>query len=362
MKNSWAYVLGIILILAGIVAGFLRPAPRPQGPGATFLSNEQSHGPAVQPTNNIPVVIGFKGDLDEGGIKRNPDVPNVPFVIGEILKLECEALNAIEYRWLADGVVLKEDGQEWSTRPIREWDVKEKGEHRFAVQVRGADPKVVSQLREKTVKIEALWIDEFAPSIAEPEEDRRNSGEEYTVEVSMVDPLTADADFYLFRYSINDEVIKHPETGEEWSTETSLTYPFPAPGKYTFKVEVRRATEREAEASATLPQTITVADAVLRSFGATPEKTAALGAAVSLDCFPTSTLGKSECRWGVRRIDVVDFDWLPDADGANWADSEREWRPTEPNTYVIRVEVREPGKPQCDDYREMTYTITEAEF
>ena len=72
MKNMWAYVLGIVLILAGIVAGFLRPAPK-QGAGFTALSGERSTGPAVLPTNNIPVVIGFKGDLEEGGVKRRGD-------------------------------------------------------------------------------------------------------------------------------------------------------------------------------------------------------------------------------------------------------------------------------------------------
>jgi hypothetical protein len=360
MKNTWAYVLGIILILAGIVGGFLKPAPR-QGAGFTAL-DERSAGPAVLPTNNIPVVIGFKGDLEDGGTKQNIDVPTLPFVIGDIVKLECEALNAIEYRWLADGVVQKDKDQEWSTRPDREWEVRESGPHRFAVQVRGTDPKIVSQLREKTLTTEKLFIESFAANAVEGDDDRALTGDEYTVEVSMADPLTADPEFYLFRYLINDEPIKHPETGEEWSNETSLTYAFPAPGKYTFKVEVRRATEKDTEASATMAQTMTVADAVLRSFDASPEKTAALGASIALDCFASSLIGKSECRFGVRRIDAADFEWLAQEDGALWGESEREWRPTEPNTYVIRAEIREVGKTQYDDYREMTYTITEAGF
>ena len=294
MKNTWAYIIGALLILVGIAAGFLHQAtPRHESAGSTMF--QPATGPAIQPTNNLPVVIGFKGDLEVGGTGRNEDV--VPFVVGDVVKLECEALNAIQYRWLADGVVVKDQDHEWSSKPDREWDVSAGGAHRFAVQVRGADPKVVSQLHEKSIKTENLKIDEFKANITE-DEDRGLTGSDYTVEVSMVEPLTSDNDFYRYRYSINDEIIKHPEDGEEWTTETSLTYTFPAAGKYTFKVEVRRATQKDTEATAILPQTITVADSVLLSFDAYPEKTAPLGATITLDSFPTSKYGKSECRYG----------------------------------------------------------------
>ena len=364
MKNKWAYWVGGVIVLAGVLAGVLRQVPSGNGtgPGAMNLAvgPKKAAVPDIKAANNLPVVTGFKGDVEDGGIAQN-DGTTIPFVIGDILKLDAETLNAIEYRWVVDGEVIKDKDQEWSKKPDREWEVKSGGDHVFSVQVRGSDPTQLSQPREKTLKTEKLYIRSFEANLTE-EEDRGLTGSEYTVEVDMAEPLTADNDFYRFRYSINDEIIKHPEDGEEWTTETSLTYTFPAAGKYTFKVEVRRATEKEVEASATMAQTIEVADAVLLKMDAYPDNTAALGTTVNLDSFPTSTFGKSEVRFGVRRIDAADFDWIPEQDGTMWGDSEREWRPTEPGTYIVRAEIREPGKTQADDHRELKYTITEGGF
>ncbi len=362
MKNSWAYWIGGVIVLAGVLAGLLRHVPQSNtGPGARNLGiAPTTKVPDIKAVNNVPVVTGFKGDVEDGGILQN-DGTKIPFVIGDTLKLEADTLNAMEYRWVVDGQVIKDKDQEWSNKPDREWDVTSGGDHVFTVQVRGSDPTQMSQVREKTVKTEKLFITSFEANITE-EEDRALVGSDYTVEVSMADPLTADADFYRYRYSINEEVIKHPEDGEEWTTESSLTYTFPSAGKYSFKVEVRRATEKNTEATATLAQTIEVADAVLLKFDAYPDNTAALGTTVNLDSFPTSSFGKSEVRFGVRRIDAADFDWIPEQDGTVWGDSERDWHPTEPGTYIVRAEIREPGKPDCDDHRELKYTITEGGF
>lgn len=364
MKNSWAFWIGGVVVLAGIMAGLLRQLPaRQTGTGATNLGDRAPQTvphPDILATNNIPVVLGFKGDLEDGGISRN-DHTLIPFVIGDIVKLEAETLNAIEYRWTVDGEVIKDKDAEWAKRPDREWEVKAGGEHRFTVQVRGADEKSLSQIREKTLKTEKLFIESFEANIIE-DEDRALTGGEYTVEVTMADPLVSDNDPYRFRYFVNDEIVKNPEDGEEWTTESSLTYTFPAPGRYSFKVEVRRATEKDPETSATLAQTIDVADAVLMSFDAYPENASTLGSTVNFTSFPTSTLGKSEVRFGVRRIDAADFDWIPEEDGSVWGEDQRDWHPTEPGTYIVRAEIREPGKPQYDDYRELKYTITEGGF
>jgi hypothetical protein len=178
----------------------------------------------------------------------------------------------------------------------------------------------------------------------------------------MAEPIAADLDFYKFRYSVNDVPQKHPEDEQEWTSETDFTYKFPTPGQYSFKVEVRRATEKAAEKVAVLAEIITVADAVLLSFDAYPEKVAALGATVNLDVFPESLFGMSECRFGVKKMGAADFEWVLEEDGASWGAAERDWLPKEPGNYIVRAEVREAGKEEADDFREMLYTVMAGEF
>lgn len=360
-KNIWAWWLGAVIILIAALAASFKQVPI--GGIGTNKFAEQKRVATVPDVvaQNAPVVEGFVGDLEDGGNKENDDNV-IPFVIGDFLKLEANALNATEYRWTVDGkAVLTEDGQEWSVKKDREWEVKEAGEHTFAVQVRGTDPKIVSQPREKTLKTEKLIIKDFAPNMTQDEE-RALTGTDYQVEVTMAEPLSTEVE-YRYRYSVNDEIVKNPEDGEEWSDQTDFTYTFPAPGKYSFKVEVRRSTEKDAEVSKVMAQTIEVGDAVLLSFDVDPEKQAALGAKIDLSVFPQSLLGKSECRFGVRKVDTAkDFDWLSEDDGAIWGDDKREWQPVEPGLYMLRAEVREAGKEQADDYRELRYQISEGGF
>jgi hypothetical protein len=36
--------------------------------------------------------------------------------------------------------------------------------------------------------------------------------------------------------------------------------------------------------------------------------------------------------------------------------------PTEPGTYLVRVEIREIGKEAADDFRELYFTVTDGNF
>jgi predicted secreted protein len=362
-RNSVAWCIGLLLIAGAVVMALCVKVPPKDDLGAKrFAAGSDTSGAQAQDieSSNHPVVVGFVGDLAVKGTKRN-DGSVIPFVIGDALTLEAEALNATEYRWTLNGEVLKEKGQEWSVRKDREYEVVAAGELRFSVQVRGADPAAVSQPKETTLKTEPLYIESFEKSIVH-DGDRSLTGEEFTVEVQMAEPIAADLDFYKFRYSVNDVPQKHPEDEQEWTSETDFTYKFPTPGQYSFKVEVRRATEKAAEKVAVLAEIITVADAVLLSFDAYPEKVAALGATVNLDVFPESLFGMSECRFGVKKMGAADFEWVLEEDGASWGAAERDWLPKEPGNYIVRAEVREAGKEEADDFREMLYTVMAGEF
>src|SRR6516162_5719506 len=148
MKRAWAWWVGAVMILIAALAASLRTIP-PRGTGTTHFEAEPKSSKPDVVAQNAPVVEGFVGDLEDGGVKENDDTL-LPFVIGDSLNLEANARNATEYRWMVDGkVLLSEDGKEWSPKKVREWEVKEAGEHTFAVQVRGSDPNVVSLPREK---------------------------------------------------------------------------------------------------------------------------------------------------------------------------------------------------------------------
>lgn len=361
IKDKWPFLAGGLLIAAAILIALLREAPS-GGLGATRFEDPATPLDATQPeivARDAPVVIGFRGDLLLGGNPYGNDGTIVPFVIGDVLKLEADALNATEYRWSVNGQVLADNGQEWSVRKDRDFTIKAKSEYRFAVQVR--DQGRVSQARDVLIKTVAIHIVSFEAAIVE-EPDRALTGEDYTVAVEVVEPVVADVDFYQFRYRVNDQIVKHPDTDEEWSTEYDFTYIFPVPGQYTFSVEVRRATEKEPEASATLADVIVAADAVVETFNVTPEKYAPIGTLVDLGVFTNSLLGNEECRFGVKRLVAADFEWLPQQDGKTWGRAERDWMPREGGQYLVRAEVRQAGSEQPDDFREILYTVVEGDF
>ena len=72
--------------------------------------------------------------------------------------------------------------------------------------------------------------------------------------------------------------------------------------------------------------------------------------------------GKSECRFGVKKINVANYVWLADPSGAIWGEANRTWVPTEAGTYLVRSEIREVGKETADDFREMYFTVTDDTF
>lgn len=365
-SNIWAWLLGVALIAAAVGIALARKKG-PEGlQGTQFQSGKQDgQGTgkqlklAIEPRNG-PMVIGFVGDLAIGGTKMN-DETIVPFVIGDRLTLQAEAVNAVEYRWAVNGTVLKDKDDEWSRRKDREYEVADAGEMRFSVQVRGAETSVISSPKEAVLKTECVHIISFEKSIV-LEDDRSLTGEDYTVEVSLAEPIAADLDFYELRYLVNDVPVKHPDDNKEWTTERDFTYTFPAPGQYSFKVEVRRAGQKQAEAHAELAETIVVADAILLTFDAYPEKYAPLGTTIALDTFPQSIFGSTECRFGVKKVVAADFEWITQEDGTLWGTSERNWLPTEPGNYIIRSEIREVGKDQAEDARELLYTVVEGNF
>ena len=368
-KNLWPWTMAFMIVAAGVFFGLVKSDSSNDPKTTRFtVATPDDHGAGDKPKLvtqaivplNSPVVTAFTGDVADGGNKEN-DGTLIPFVIGDSIKLSAEATNAVEYCWKVNGKTILEKGQEWSVRKDRDYDIASAEELHISVQVRGADQRQVSLPKEATVKPVAVFIRSFDAFLAE-NPDRALTGDEYTVQVDLAEPIGADFEFYKLRYSINDVPIKHPEDGLEWTTERDLTYTFPAPGRYTFKVEVRRATEKEPEESKVMAETITVGDAIVLSFDATPEKSSPVGTAVDLGVFNMSLLGKSDCRFGVKKIIAAGFNWLPDENNLIWGSPDRTWLPTEPGNYLIRAEVREVGKEQADDFREIFYTVTEGDF
>ena len=377
MKNSKSFVLAALLILVALSCGvwFVRHrtvsgsgglgghmGDPPVTDDAGNNSFDHAQLPAIVP-NNVPVVTAFVGDLQ---VKGNPQVDGTlePFVVGESLKLQVEALNAVEYRWTLNGEVLKEKDQEWSTHGERFYDVTKTGPHIFTVQVRGANQALVSLEKRAELNILPLKIIRLTKAIVHDDDEHFITGETINLEVEMASNMKADLDFYQYRYFVNDVPIKHPDEDAEWSTNDSLTYTFSTPGAYSFRVEARRATEQKAEDSVELPETVVAADAVLLSFDSNPgnEKGVPVGAQVYFSAFPTSRYGKSECRIGVKAINALDFNWIAEETGATWGDPYRTWLPLEPGTYLVRCEIREIGKDVADDSREMVFTVVDGNF
>jgi hypothetical protein len=362
IKQNVAVIVGLGIVIVAVVLALMKPVPA-GSLNATRFGDGSSSGSAasIVVQKNAPIVLRFLGDLAIAGHREN-DGTTFPYVIADEIKLEAEVVNGVEYRWTVNNQpILDSNKKEWSSKLERTFLFEKSGSHIFALQVRGAKDDLLSQPKEVKLDIETLRIQSFEPSLVE-DDDRVLVGEEFTVEVEMVDPLTADLDFYEYRYSVNDVPIKHPDTDEEWSTENSLTYPFEKPGRYNMKVEVRRAGQTEVEASMALADTVIVGSALLLSFDTSPEKYSQLGKPVKLDAFPESVSGKDECRFGFKKVIDSEFEWIKEDNGAEWGYGERKWTPREAGNYLLRVEIRETGRTQVDDYRELLFTVTEGDF
>jgi hypothetical protein len=180
--NLFAWCCGVLLVAGAVLMAFRAKVAKKDELGARRFVTGPDAPRRIVPDleeNNNPVVIGFVGDLAVRGTKRN-DGGLIPFVIGDVLTLDAEALNAIEYRWTVNGELLKEKGQEWSVRKDREYEVTTAGELRFSVEVRGSDSSAVSQPKETSLRTEPLFIESFEKSLIH-DEDRCLTGEEFTV-------------------------------------------------------------------------------------------------------------------------------------------------------------------------------------
>ncbi|HLX63574.1 MAG TPA: hypothetical protein VKX17_20055 [Planctomycetota bacterium] len=378
MRNSKWYVWAIAIampIAAALLALFWQKPESTNNPlGSTAfsqpandVSNERANVTDLRQVNvvpkNMPVVTGFIGDLLTRGFRQS-DGTVEPFVVGDSIKLEAEALNAVEYCWKLNGEVIKEKGQDWSTVPDRTIDLTKPGKYDFVLQVRGASPDQLSQPKPTGLTILPLKILKLSKWIIHDDDEHFLTGDTMYLQTDMVIPLAYDPDFYQFRYFVNDTPIKNADDGEEWTSSDTLDYVFRTPGTYSFKVEARRSTEKQAEEMMELPETVVAADAVLLSFDSFPgnDKGAAVGSQVDFNSFPYSRGGKSECRFGVKKINVANYAWLADPSGAIWGEANRTWVPTEAGTYLVRCEIREVGKEAADDFREMYFTVTDDNF
>lgn len=371
-RGVW-WAAAVCIVAAGIIAGLTVKPKKDGGFGTSSFraggtgKNKNGGGDGngvglgVRSATTGPLLLGFKGDLAKGCMEESEEGVT-PFVVGSILGLDVEWRNATRFRWTCNGkVVPDKDGEEWGPRAERWFEVKKPGEMTFTVQARGENPRKLSGILKRTIKTESLHITSFSPSIYDEGEDRVLTGDDYTVEVETAEP---DDDVeYLYRYFINNRPIKHPEDGKEWTTEDSLTYAFPVPGKYTFKVEVRRKGAKVPEATATLSP-IVVADAIIENFDATPENTAPAGSEVLLDTFIMSLNGDVECRFGVMPLqEGTKYEWILTENGNEWGGESRMWRPTVPGNYRIRVELRDNNGDGPDDVREIpSFIVTAGEI
>src|SRR5438128_1868282 len=102
MRNTWTWSAAIaIVVVAAVFALWKSPPPHDNPFSAeplTTLGGGGSESSGAIVPRNAPVVTGFVGDLL---IRGNPEEDGTlqPFVVGETLKLEADAHNAVEYRW-----------------------------------------------------------------------------------------------------------------------------------------------------------------------------------------------------------------------------------------------------------------------
>src|SRR5437867_2104548 len=101
MSQRWPILIGVGLIAIGVFMA-LAKNPSASDVGAHRFRETDSSPTVDVVASNAPVVTGFRGHLKVGGRPMN-DGTILPFVIGDILHLECDANNAVEYRWTLDG-------------------------------------------------------------------------------------------------------------------------------------------------------------------------------------------------------------------------------------------------------------------
>ncbi len=304
-----------------------------------------------------PKLLGFKGDLELGGLP-GPNEELNPFVVGEILALNVESVNTTEFHWTLNDTPLPFEGKEWSRHSTREFHVTEPGSYQFKVQ--GRTGEILTPPLQKTIDVVAAKIETFEPEfIPLTIQDRYLVGESISLAAEMVEPMMEVP--YLFRFFLNGKPILHPEDKKVWTTHNALPFRFDQPGAYQFKVEVRRATSDKVEDSLELAKVIRAGYAVIDFFDVSPES-ATPGTPVFLDAIPKCLSAVCECRFGIRDLgdSEADFQWLPTEKGAPWGGDRRIWTPEKPGVYKIRTEVRRVGQKKFDDFWEISaYTVVE---